>query len=90
MGPFQGMSEQRRAAEAPLSMRISGSFWRSAERRRPCTPLDFIHEALWKKGPERTGPVRRQVRISFSGGTALALEKPHRGGGARRRWNFSR
>lgn len=29
MGPFQGMSETASAAEAPLMLSISGSWWRS-------------------------------------------------------------
>lgn len=68
------MSEMRSAAEAPLTMRMSGSFTMSADSSRPMTCTSFM-KPLGKSG-RRGLSQRREVRISFSLGRPSRLKYP--------------
>ncbi len=74
MGPWKGMSEICRAAEAPQMARTSGSFSWSADRTVAMI-WTSLKNPLGKRG-RRGRSISRAVRISFSLGRPSRLKKP--------------
>jgi hypothetical protein len=72
MGPFQGMSEMARAAEAPLTIGMSASWSWSAERSWPMS-WTSLRKPSGKRGRQGRSQ-RREVRISLLGRATFAFE----------------
>jgi hypothetical protein len=64
--PSHGMSEHAKAADAPLTIKISDSFSPSAEKKMPITCTSFLNP-LGNSG-RKGRSYSRDVKISFSEG----------------------